>query len=78
MALACAGLGVAVAPLVASSDSPRALGLPTTVAVPTTVSLGNTTVTAPSLPTSVKPPAVTVPNVTSTLSRVTSTRRQGH
>ena len=73
MALACAGLGVAVVPLVASSDSPRALGLPTTVAVPTTVSLGNTTVTAPSLPTSVKPPAVTVPNVTSTVSRVTST-----
>ncbi len=73
MALACAGLGVAVVPLVASSDSPRALGLPTTVAVPTTISLGNTTVTAPSLPTSVKPPAVTVPNVTSTVSRVTST-----
>jgi Stage II sporulation protein E (SpoIIE) len=73
VALACAGLGVAVAPLVASSDSPRALGLPTTVAVPTTVSLGETTVTAPSLPTSVQAPGVTVPNVTSTISKVTST-----
>jgi hypothetical protein len=71
--VACAGLGAAAAPLVASSDSPRALGLPTTVAV------GGKTVTAPSLPTTVKAPSVALPpvitTVTSTVKNITSTAK---
>src|SRR5690348_11738453 len=69
MALGCAGLGAAVAPLVAMSDSPRAISLPTTVTTQTKLA-------APSLPTTVSAPVVgtvPVPNVTSTVSKVTST-----
>ena len=60
-----------MAPLVASSDSPRAITLPTTVKVV------STSVAVPTLPTTVSSPVlsttVTVPNITSTVSKVTST-----
>jgi Stage II sporulation protein E (SpoIIE) len=67
LALVCAGLGAAVAPLVAMSDSsPRALSLPTTVTTQTKLALPTvqTTVSAPVVGT------VTVPNITSTVSSV--------
>jgi hypothetical protein len=58
-----------VAPLVAMSDSPRALTVPSTVNLPVTSSVTvPTTVAAPIVSTT-----VTVPNLTSTVNNVTST-----
>jgi hypothetical protein len=57
-----------VAPLVAMSDSPRAISLPTTVTTQTKLALPvQTTASAPVVGN------VTVPNITSTVSKVTST-----
>ena len=72
LALGCAGLGAAVAPLVAMSDSqPRALSLPTVTTTQSKLALPTV-----SVPTTVSAPvvgSVTVPNITSTVSKVTST-----